>query len=222
MVNKICLFIIIILFISCQSTIADNVNNWEIWHSLSIVHSLSEKNVVKFSQEWRFRGEDTEHYYNHTDAGLKYLFTDWFDLSANFRYINSKNSKGNWVVEKRPYLEGTLKYNILGFKLSSRNRFAYRIREFSNDFWRYRNKFTLSHSLKIDDFEISPYLSDEIYIENKGDNWYQPMLNRFTFGITQNFFKTLQINLFYHLQNTKSGKIWTDKNILGLYLKYVF
>ena len=85
----------------------------------------------------------------YSDFGLTYRgLVDWLDASINYRHVFEKtNSK--WKKENRPHLNTTVKWECFDFDLSNRARLEYGNREDAENFWRYRNKFTVKLPFKL-------------------------------------------------------------------------
>jgi len=205
----------------CASAFPFDDGDWQYWNTEGI--------SIKIRDDWRFDleeelrwGDDMRNpYYNHTDAGFIYSgLADWFDLGLNYRHINEEKSSG-WKRESRPHVNGTVKWKFQDFSFSNRGRFEYREKEDADDYWEYRNKFSIKPPISFTQHKIQPYLADEVFVDFDKGELYR---NRLYPGVSFNIFKQLKAEIYYLWQRSKSfstGK-WSDVNAIGTKLKISF
>ena len=213
-----------------KTCFAFNDGGWQYWNTESI-----EGKVVNVGKDWldsisaaaeaEFRWGDnaSKLYYYHGDLGitLNKLFADWFSLGLNYRQVYEiKND--NWTTEYRPHLNGTIKIKCQGWELSNRSRIEYRDTGSYND-WRFRNKITLKFPWKFTQWEICPYIADEIFYDFHVDE-----LNRNRLYSGLNIGKLFLLDhikgdIFFLWQSTKKPD-WGDQDyyIFGTKLKLHF
>lgn len=193
--------------------------DFQYWNSESISVKLDKNWRIELSEEFRFGDGAGYFYYQHSDLGLTYsdLF-EWLDVGVNYRLLFEEKND-DWQYESRPHLNATLKYEINGLKLSDKNRFEYRDKEKSEDGWRYRNMFTIKFPLKLTQFEIQPYVADEIFIDFNEKKFNR---NRFYGGLDCKIFKDSKIEIYYLWQNSEKNDRWSDIHVLGTKLKLSF
>jgi len=121
--------------------------------------------------------------------------------------------------ENRPHLNITLKARLFDLDVSNGARFEYRDRENKEDLWRYRNKVTVKFPFELTNFELQPYVAEEIFITLNDDNVDR---NRFYAGASFNLSKNIKANIFYLWQSSRSDKQCKDINTLGTQLKFTF
>ena len=97
---------------------------------------------------------------------------------------------------------------------SFENRFV----EDEKNSWRYRNKFTVKLP-KITQFEIQPYIANEIFIDFKEEKLNR---NRLYGGIFVKLYKDLKGEIFYLWQTSDKDDHWLDLNVIGSKLKLSF
>ncbi|MDP3787143.1 MAG: DUF2490 domain-containing protein [Candidatus Omnitrophota bacterium] len=192
--------------------------DFQVWHTENQEFKVNKGSKITLEEEFRWGDDASDFYYHHYDAGFVYSVNKNLDLGVNYRQVYEKK-KGDFKVENRPHINGTLKFDLSGFKLEDRNRFEYRHFDYQEDSWRYRNKFTLKFPWKFTKLNIQPYLSDEVFVDlNEG------ILNRNRFysGFGFNLTKNLKADIYYLLQSTKGSGRWADANVLGTKLKISF
>ena len=100
-------------------------------------------------------------------------------------------------------------------KVEDRVRFEYRMKDNSDNVWRYRNKA----SVKLGLGPVSPYLADEVFFDPEESEVNR---NRLYIGIGGKLWKVIKGDLFFMLQSSKKNEEWKDYNVLGVKLKVGF
>lgn len=215
--RKIIILVLLILIFPNYSFAFDD-GDFQYWNSEAVSVKIDKDWKIKVEEGFRFGNNASDFYYQYSDAGLTYSgFNKWFDLGTNYRLV-FEEKKDNWQYENRPYLNATFKFDAERFKFSDRSRFEYRDKEKGNDSWRYRNKLIIKFPLKLTQFEIQPYIADEIFVDFDKKDLNK---NRLYLGFEMGFLKNLKGEIFYLWQSTKGSK-WKDYNVLGTSLKLVF
>jgi hypothetical protein len=211
--------VFIALYLLCAlPAFAFDDGDFQLWQTTSAETKLNTDLKIKVEEELRFGDDISELYYTHTDGGIDYKVTDGLHLGLNYRQIYEKK-KGEWKYENRPHANGTLKWKIEGFSFSDRSRLEFRKPEDKDAKWRYRNKLTVNLPWKWTEFEIQPYVADEIFIDFEGDKFNR---NRLYGGIKMKIIKNLKAELFYLWQSSKTDDDWIDYNVLGIKAKLIF
>lgn len=189
------------------------------WKTESFSWGIAEDWKLTLENEMYFQDDASDFYYQHTDLGVVYsgLFK-WLDLGLNYRHVLSK-SKSDWNREERPHLNATIKWKWADCALSNRSRFEYRIREDTDDFWRYRNNTTLKFPWKWTRMEIQPYFVDEFFVDFDKEELNENRLSGgFSFKITEH----VSAEVYHMWRRLKSGDAWLTYNIIGTRLKMAF
>jgi len=202
----------------CSCYAFDN-GDFQYWNNESISCTINKDWKMNLEEEFRFGDDAKDFYYRHSDLGVTYSgLADWLDVGINYRHIfEEKNSK--WKEENRPHLNATLKGKLFDCSFSNRGRFEYRNRETSEEYWRYRNKFTIKLPFKLTKFQIRPYIADEIFIDFDEEELNR---NRLYGGFNLKLFKYLKADFFYLWQSSEKNDKWNDLHILGTKLKIYF
>ncbi|MBU0683557.1 MAG: DUF2490 domain-containing protein [Candidatus Omnitrophica bacterium] len=191
----------------------------QVWNTESIETNINDKLKIKVEEELRFGGDVSELYYEHTDGGFTYNVTKGFDFGLNYRQICEKKD-GSWKTECRPHGNVIFKTAWQGFKISDRNRFELRCPDGKADKWRYRNKLSVTGPWKWTQFNIQPYVADEVFVDFHGDRLTR---NRLYSGIKANLLAHLKSDVFYLCEfNKSSSKEWTYNNVIGIKVKLDF
>jgi Protein of unknown function (DUF2490) len=193
--------------------------DFQVWNTDTEEFKINQDAKIAFEQEFRWGGSAKEFYYQHYDLGFFYNLQKHLNVGAGYRHVLS-GSQGKFLIENEPYICATLLWDLAGFKFDDRNRLEYQHFDYKDDTWRYRNKFTVRAPWKFTEFEIQPYLSDEIFI--LFDDGQRLNMNRFSVGLSMSFTKNLKGEIYYLLQDTKSSVKWSAANVLGTKLKLAF
>lgn len=204
-----------------RHALAFDDGDWQYWNTEEVSFKVSDNCKAVVEEELRWGDDMSNPYYNHTDVGIVYSgLADWFDLGLNYRHINEEKGSG-WKRESRPHINGTVKWKLRDFSFSNRGRIEYREKEDADDYWEYRNKFSIKPPMPFTRHKIQPYLTDEIFVDFDQGELYK---NRLSPGFSFNAYKTLKCELYYLWQRSKStfsGK-WSDTNVLGTKIKVLF
>ena len=192
--------------------------DFQVWHTEVQELKIDDASRIAMEEEVRLGDDGGNLYYHHYDLGYAYDANKHLTLGLNYRQVYDKKN-GNFKIENRPHINATLKEEIAGFKLETRNRLEYRHFDYQEDSWRYRNKFTVKFPWKFTRLQIQPYLADEIFLNLNGIDFNR---NRFYSGFTFNLTKNLKAEVYYLFQSAKSSGRWTDANVLGSKLKLAF
>lgn len=195
--------------------VSANTDN-KYYSEYAIKHKLNDKFDLFFTPELRYKNDMEDLYYYHIRAGLTYHADKNLDLSLASRFIQTKDSSGDWSNNDTEYIEMivTPKIKARGFNLSDANKLEYRFIENARDRWVYRNLITVAYPAKIGNFEFTPYVSDEVYydfeIERVNLNWV-------TIGASKKLTKNLSLGLYYRDETSRVGKTtkWVTNQILG-------
>lgn len=212
--------------------------DWQYWNTESIegtIMKVNSKNLdsvsAKLEGEWRFGDDMSEFYYQHIDMGVKFkkLFTEWFSFGIYYRQVweYAHSDSGNyWFDEYRPHFDPEVNFKIKGWSI--KDRLMLELRYFDNDIsgkvdvWRVRNKISVKPPVKWTEWELTPYIADEIFIEEHKSGVYR---NRLFGGITLGrLFKidVLKGDIYYLWESTESSSNWKSVNAVGTKIKVQF
>jgi len=210
---------VIVVLCLARSCFAFDDGDFQYWNSESLSYAVNDNWKLYLEEEFRFGDDADDFYYQHSDGGIIYSgLAKWLELGANYRHIFEK-SKGKWFIENRPHLNVAVKWKAGSWSFSNRGRFEYRSRQDREDFWRYRNKFTVKWPFKLTVFEIQPYIADEIFYDFDEAEMNR---NRLYTGSTLKLLKNLKADIFYLWQNSEKNNDWKDLNVFGTKLKFYF
>lgn len=212
------LLVVIGLLASAAAVWAYDDGDWQFWAAQQVEHKVSDRLKVRAETEFYFGDDLSELYHRRVEVGLTTPLAKWFELAASYRYFEEKK-EGEWRDEHRPHLSGTFLWPLGLLSLADRNRFEYRIREGSDDFWRYRNRLRATAASKWTRFEVQPYADGEVFYDFDAEDWNQA---RAAVGLSSKWAAHLKTDLYYMLQRCKKDGDWIDTNILGLNLKFPF
>ena len=216
--NKIRLVLLGLILAVAHPAYAFDDGDFQIWHTENQDFKIKKDLKAALEEEFRFGDSAHSFYYHHYDIGLVYDLNKHLSLGVNYRQVYEKKG-GKFREENRPHANAILKFDLSGFKLEDRNRIQYRHFDYQTDYWQYRNKLTVKFPLSLTQFEIQPFLADEIFID-LNDNGFSR--NRFYSGFGFKIIKNLKGEIYYLLQSSKGSSKWTDANVFGTKLKIAF
>lgn len=200
---------------------ASTDGNAEYWPTVGLDFNMDQDWKITFREELKLGRSGDDPYTHNTDVGLVYKgFADWLDVSLNFKKEFERDSSGKFRRENRPHLNLMLKGELCGLKVGDRLRFEFRDKEKTEDLWRFRNKFTINLPFKLTQFDLQPYVSDEIFI-NLGESTVKQ--NRFVTGLSFKLSENVKTNVFYMYKSSMSSSSgWIDTNVIGTSVVFVF
>jgi len=217
-------FVVVIVFslaliLATQFSYAFENGDFQYWNTESAETKLIGKYKVKVEEEFRFGDGLGTFYYNHTDVGIKYPISKSIDLSLNYRQIFERQSDDDWDTEYRPHLNTTFKWKVKDAQIDNRSRLEFRIKESGDNKWRLRHKLTFLLPFKWTEYNIQPYVADEVFV-----HLYDIAINRnrLYVGFKAKILKNLKGEIYYLTQITKGDSNWTNYNVLGTKLKIAF
>ena len=143
---------------------------------------------------------------------------NWLEVGTGYRYL-SKSASDGWDRENRPSIHAKLKWNWTDFEFSDNNKLEYRIRQNNEDIFRYKNKLTIEYPVEWTALKISPYISEEIFLD-----FDVGRINglRLDAGFSMQVLKNSELCISYQFANDKKSGDWTDTNYLVTYFKISF
>jgi len=193
--------------------------DFQVWNTDVEELKINSKTKIALEQEFRWGDNAHQFFYQHYDLGIFYDLTKFLNVGAGYRQVYELKS-GNFKPEEEPYITATLSGDLWGFKFEDRNRGEYRHFNYQTDSWRYRNKLTIKAPWKFTQFQIQPYISDEVLVGFGVINQFNE--NRFAPGLSFTITKNLKGEIYYMLRSVKGTDTWTKSNILGTKIKIAF
>lgn len=190
---------------------------WQYWNNDSVEVSIGDPWSMRIEEEFRF-GNDGTLIQEHTDIGLIYKKANWLELNLNYRHIFRKQ-RGEWEREARPYVGVGLLWEMAGLEFSDHNSLENRFLSNTRDHWRYRNQLRIGIPLDWTRFKISPYVSDEFFVDFDQSRFnFQRISSGFNFVAVKN----LKGKLYYLWQDSEGRSFQDSFNVAGLNLAFDF
>lgn len=221
--NTIFVFVSVLVLVTVTGSISfgSTDGNAEYWQGVGLEFNMDKNWKVKVSEELRVGKSGDDPYLHNTDAGLIYKgFADWLDVSLNFKKEFERDSAGKFRSENRLHFNMMFKSKLFGCKLGDRLRLEYRDKELSNDHWRLRNRFLVNLPFKLTEYNLQPFISDEIFI-NLGESTVKQ--NRFATGLSFKLAEDIKASVYYMYKSSMSSSSgWIDTNAIGTNVVFVF
>lgn len=206
------LIFIVYLFFAPSFAVAYDNGDFQYWNTENVTWKVKDDVKLSVEEEFWFGDNAGDFYYQHTDLGVTYSgLADWVDVGANYRSVLSK-SGDNWANENRPHLNLNLKTKIADVSLSNRSRVEFRMKRSVEDKIRYRNKTTFKFPSIWKKADLKPYVADELFIETGSIEY---TANRLYAGFTGQLTKSINFEIYYAMQSSKSSSGWNEINVLG-------
>ncbi len=140
-----------------------------------------------------------------------YNILPWFKLEALYRqeYYKISRDSSKWTYEMRPMLRISSSFKLNKFSFRQRNRVEVRLFELFKTRYRFRSDVRIKYSSGITSFDLSPYVTEEVFLGKGGYN-----RNRLYLGITGKNGRFSPI-LYMLMQSTNLKSQWFSQWILG-------
>ena len=215
MMKLITLFLICIL-LGCYSGLALASDDWEFWSGNTLKVNLDDDVSLKFLQEFRMHNDMSTFYTYVLYVGPYFKINEYLDAAAWYKFVESRKSD-HWEDPHRCDIDGILKYDFTGFKLSNRSRFEH---NFTKDTWLYRNRIKIARELEIFNRKCSPYIFNEFFLDISPDGGYHE--NRASIGVSTDFFLDTKLTFYYMSGAKKKSGDWENANIIGTFIAFSF
>ncbi len=221
---KIAKIALLCIFCRAQAEASDNILYW--FNAQFEAHITQNLKVEGEQALWY---NDDRLYLQETIFMLELDAFDWLSVGIGDRLVDEKKMKEGklrWCYEHRPTFDLTFKHEYKGFRFDMRNRLEYRDKEATRrNYMRYRGRFRTRTPWKWTSWNISPYASWEMYIEDEPSLAKGDMFNksRSIIGLSMLPAEHLQVSLFYlllHERNAGSG--WQPIHVPGIEIKFEF
>ncbi len=160
----------------------------------------------------------SEFFFGYADINLRYALDDNWAVEAGYRQARLKLNSG-WRDEYRPMFGAIWKDTWENWRFSNRNRIELRYFEGNTkDRVRYRNESVWTSLNKVTDYQLTPYIEEEFFIEPSENGVNQ---NWLTFGISKYFTKGVKWKLGYRLQSLEFGSEWEHRHLLVTGLSFI-
>ena len=148
-------------------------------------------------------------------VGFTFKFRE-LTVAPHFFAIGMQPVRGRKLWENRFVFPVTYRFDVGKFKLSDRNQFERRLRSTGVKTTRYRNRFHVEHPIGDAKWNLSLFVSDEVFYDWSVDRWVR---NRFMIGGSKEFNKHYTQE-FYYLRQNDGVSVPGDLNIIGTTLKF--
>ncbi|UCD54992.1 MAG: DUF2490 domain-containing protein [Candidatus Omnitrophota bacterium] len=209
------IFLFYIALFYCTS-ISWAVDDWEFWTGNTVKLKVNNNVSFDFIEEFRIK-EDMSTFYQYVMyAGTYAKINKYIDTAIWYKFVGTKKHHC-WKGTHRYDIDGILKYELTGFKLSNRSRFEHNV---SKNSYLYRDRVKISRDFETFGRKYTPYFFNEFFITINPDGGYHE--NRANVGISIDFFFRTKLVTYYMARAKKKGGHWKNANVLGAYVKMSF
>jgi hypothetical protein len=156
------------------------------------------------------RNDFDEHFLAFTGAALGYQVSDAWSIRLGYRQAWFR-VQDDWLEEQRPFLEAYYAERFEHARLTSRSRFEYRIFDYRQDYWRFRNEFTLEGNSPLGSTPLRPYLEEELFYDTNNARFEANWLGA---GLAWRPRKGVKLKLGYRWNHFRVGNSWRDRDVL--------
>jgi hypothetical protein len=194
-------------------------SEWQYWPKVFVRAPISEHWQLGV-EGWATFVDDVSRF-NDTqlDVWLTYFgLADWLSVGVGYKRTFEKADDG-WETEDRPMLNAAIRTKVYGFGVTDRSRLEYRIPEEEDEFWRYRNRLTITSPVTFTPLEIQPYTAGEVFYSFDGEGFSQKRLYG---GAFLPLHEKVRLELFYLWKHDKEEDGWHSTNVIGSWVYFQF
>lgn len=208
----------------------------QVWLDIDEATSLTEKTSLHGKQALRLKDNGGELATYFGDIGIRYKAQSWLQLGLFYRQLYDKDTDTNdWSAENRPFINSTLSWNWKNVHIANRTRMEYRMRETPKNEFRFRNQFSEVFSKSVTGWNLHPYLTQELFLNEDAARLSEASRFRFAFGLrsdpddhflflgkkpdTNRTFKT---DWYFVYESQEQGEGWVDTFATGFKLGVKF
>jgi len=185
-------------------------DDWEFWPGNTAKVKLDDRTSINFIEEFRIKDDMSSFYTYVLYAGAYVKINEYADTAVWYKFVESK-SDSDWHASHRYDVDGILKYNLEGFKLSNRSRFEHNLTKSS---WLYRDRVKAAREFEVFGWKFTPYIFNEFFFDLSDDEGYDE--NRASAGVSTDFILNTKLTAYYMSRAKKSGDKWKNANVIGV------
>ncbi len=184
--------------------------DWEYWSRYSFEAPITKQISYLIKPEWRIKDDMTDKYLFKLEQAVAFKIGKFLELAPYYVWQETKSS-GKADRSDLVYFDTTAKIplkNFFDLKIIDRFRYQY---NFDKELTVFRNSTRFTKSFKIKNFEVSPFIEDEVFYDTKLDkvneNWASA-------GISLALNKHANVGVSYLLDTKRKGNDWSYANVL--------
>lgn len=179
-------------------------------HNLLLKAPLGDDWFVISRSNLASRNDFGENFLGFTGAALGYRLNDTWDVRLGYRHVWFR-PQDDWLEEDRPFVEAYYAERFDQVRLTSRSRFEYRILDYRQDYWRFRNEFTVEANTPLGGTSLRPYLEEEFFYDTDNGRFEANWLGA---GLAWRPIKGVKLKLGYRWNHFRVGDTWRDRDVL--------
>ncbi len=234
MKNNLCK-ILACMLLSAGPVLAYDTGDTQLWLTFGAGGKFTNRITGSITEQFRYGDDCGELYYTETAFLLAWDANDRLALGAGFNESQDRKTKtlydadGSevlntyWQYEHQPAAEITFKGKTAGWKLEDRTRVEYRMKEDTQDYFRYRNRVRLIAPWKWTAMNINPRAYYEVNLSDlpDGADWVFDR-QRLYAGVTLSLIDHVTGELYFLKQYDWTSGDWREYNVLGISLNASF
>lgn len=191
-------------------------SDWQFWPEGDVSIKLSQKVSVLGMGTLHFGKNVSDLNEEQAGVGFNFILNKYLSFSPAYRYGSAQPPGRPHTREHRFFLDFTARAPLTkGFVLSDRNRIEFR-RINGIESHRYRNKLQLERSFSIGDRKLTPYLSDEVFYDDRFHIWNR---NRIYAGVRVPLNQHLTLDPYFLEQFDVRDRPFQRRHVLAINLR---
>lgn len=201
----------------------------QMWLTVGASGKFTNNLAVAVNEQLRWGDDASELYYTETALQLAWDAREWLTLGAVYTEAYDLKTKtlydasgkavldNYWADEHQPAAEATFKGKAKGWKMDDRVRVEYRMKEDTQDYFRYRNRVRFISPWKWTALKINPRAYYEVNLSDMpaGVDWVFDR-QRVYVGATLSLVDRVNGELYYLKQFDWTSGDWREYNVFGI------
>ena len=226
---------VLVILALAASAKAYETGDSQVWLTFTFSGKFTNNLSASIYENFRLGDDAKDFYYSETALLLDWTPRPWLTLGAGYTEAKNKKTKTlydasgaevldeYWEYEHQPNVSVTFKGAFSGWKLDDRTRVEYRMKENTQDYFRYRNRIRLISPWKWTALKINPRTYYELNLSDlPNDVDWEFDRQRFYIGATLSLLNHINGELYYLKQLDWTGGDWREYNVFGVGLSASF
>jgi len=192
-------------------------DDWQYWNQLALKHEFNDRVALDIASEQKWYTDSSDFFLYSVLVVPTVSLAENVSLGAGYR-LERREEQDEWMTENRFLLPLTVGWTVKPWMFQMRNQLEYRDLENNQDRWRIRERIALRRPVRIGQFTVIPFVSEEVFYDFTVRQMNQ---NRLAAGLSVPWGKHMTLTIFYMNKADRDGD-WSTTNVLGTEVTFKF
>jgi hypothetical protein len=185
-------------------------DDWQYWNQLVFKHELNDRLALDIASLQKWRDDVSDFFLYYVSIVPTVSLTKNLSLGAGYR-CERREEDEQWTTENRFLAPLTATWTGKPWIFQLPNQLEYRELQSEQDRWRIRERFTLKWPVRVGQFALIPFASEEVFYDFTAEQINQ---NRVAAGLSVPWRKHMTLTIFYMTKSERDGD-WSTAKVLG-------